>query len=245
MASAEPSQLKTNLETLLALQAIDTERDRAMRSRAQLGVGKVDVDAESAHEASEAARGHFSEVHGALKDAELQLSAIESKIKSYEQRQRSGQATNSREVANIEREINQLIRQRAALDGRILELMDEVDTSRVAAAAAQKRSEEASQDSATQKTLLRASMEHLDAAINRLNNERLGAVAAVADANLLKRYEALRTKPSTAGLAVAIIEEMHCSGCRTQVSSMDADRVRNSEALVLCETCGRILGALK
>jgi predicted nucleic acid-binding Zn-ribbon protein len=85
----------------------------------------------------------------------------------------------------------------------------------------------------------------MDAELNRLNAERVGVAACVTDAPLLQRYESLRARPACAGVAVARIVEKHCSGCGNQVSSNDADKVREAAVVITCETCSRILAIVE
>ncbi len=72
-------------------------------------------------------RTALHKVSGDLKDTELKLEGVETKRKNYQQKLYQGTVTNAKELANIEKEIEALGRQRSDLDGKVLELMEQVE----------------------------------------------------------------------------------------------------------------------
>lgn len=234
--------LRENLDSLLELQKIDSERDRLQRQIAGLDSGaSAQAAANSARAELEAQRSAATKSAAALKDAELELATLEKKLKSYEDRMRSGQLTNPREIANTEREINQLVRQRAALDERILKLMDEGERLRTTIAEADAHAREAETRYHTAVDSLRAQREQWEQALGSLNRRRTEAAALIADPALLKRYEAIRSRPASGGVAIARVEDSHCGGCHTQIGTQEAHRAHDGTQLVLCENCGRMM----
>ena len=234
--------LRENLDSLLSLQKIDSERDRLQRQIANLDTGaSAQQAAVSMRSQLEEHRGASSRSSASLKDAELELATLEKKLKTYEDRMRSGQITNPREIANTEREINQLIRQRAMLDERILTLMDEGERLKTAVVEAEAKALEADRRHQTQVESSRAQRQQLEQQLTGLNRQRAEATALVADPALLKRYETIRARPASAGVAVARVEDSHCGGCHTQIGAQDAHHAHDGSQLILCENCGRIL----
>lgn len=234
--------LRENLDFLLELQKIDSERDKLQRQIAGLDAGAAaQKEANSARAHAEGQRNSASKSAAELKDAELELAGLEKKLKSYEDRMRSGQVTNPREIANTEREINQLVRQRASLDEKILTLMEEGEKLRSAVTEADARSLEAERRYHTQVDSMRAQREQWEAALGDLNRRRVETAALVADPALLKRYETIRSRPASGGIAIARVEDSHCGGCHTQIGTQEAHRAHDGNQLVLCENCGRIL----
>ena len=234
--------MRENLDTLLNLQKIDSERDKLQRQIAGLDGGAA------AQRGSSSARASAQEQHnsaaksaGALKDAELELAGLEKKLKSYEDRMRTGTITNPREVANTEREINQLIRQRASLDEKILTLMEEGEKLRTAVTEADASAREAEQRYHTQVDSMRAQREEWEASLSALTRRRAEAAALVTDPALLKRYETIRSRPASSGVAIARVEDSHCGGCHTQIGTQEAHRAYEGAQVTLCENCGRIL----
>ncbi|HLG76192.1 MAG TPA: C4-type zinc ribbon domain-containing protein, partial [Ktedonobacteraceae bacterium] len=64
-------------------------------------------------------------------------------------------------------------------------------------------------------------------------------LAAAVDAELLKRYEALRR--SKQGRAISRVEQNSCQWCRVILTPSEMQRVRTSSELQTCSNCGRIL----
>ena len=241
-AVSSTSPLRTTLDKLLALQAIDTQRDKLARARKQLDPGvEQQKQALAASDNAKTVAATLAENSGALKDAELEQQGIEGKAKRSEDQMRSGKMTNPREIANIERDLNQLQRQRLALDDKILHLMDAVESGKTKLVQAEAASSQAARALSTQQATYRANLEKNDQESRQLDAERPGAAAAIGDAALLQRYEALRVRPATGGLAVARIVDRHCTGCSGQVSIQEEQRVRDAKVVATCDNCGRIL----
>jgi predicted nucleic acid-binding Zn-ribbon protein len=235
--------IREELDLLLALQDIDSKRDISLKSRSKIDNGN---DAKSALDKAkieaESAKVYASQSAAALKDAELELASVESKIKSYEQKMNSGSLTNAKEIANVEKEMHQLNRQRGALDDKILNLMDQAESSKSASDAKAEHLKHAYQSLEDQKSLSRQSLDHLNTQLNRLESERSSLVECLTKSTLLTKYEALRQRPAAVGLAIVKIDsDRHCGGCHLPVSQQDFERVKEAKGLVLCENCGRIL----
>jgi predicted nucleic acid-binding Zn-ribbon protein len=234
--------LRENLDTLLALQKIDSERDKIQRQIAALNTGSAtQTAANTAHAHLEAQRAASSKNHASLKDSELELATLEKKLKSYEDRMRTGTITNARDIANTEREINQLVRQRAKLDEKILSLMEEAEQLKTAVLEAEAKAQEADRRHQTQIEASRAQREQLDRQAAGLSRQRAEAVSLVADPALLKRYETIRARPASSGVAISRVEDAHCGGCHTQIGTQEAHRAHEAASLQTCENCGRIL----
>jgi predicted nucleic acid-binding Zn-ribbon protein len=184
------SILRENLNILLELQQADSERDKVARQRTALDSGgKLTQNLVIAQTEYDQAQAVASKTHGALKDAELELAGIERKIKDYEQKMRQGTVTNTREVMNFEKEFNQLNRQRAQLDDKILTLMEQSDVHSASANAAENKVSDIERDLATVKSRFHDELTKLDSQSLRLNVKRGELSKLVGDPNLLKRYE--------------------------------------------------------
>jgi predicted nucleic acid-binding Zn-ribbon protein len=238
-----PLSIRTELDQLLELQVLDTQRDLALRSRSQIGNIKSAQDNLTLAQAeADAAKSAMNLSARALKDAELELASIETKIAAYEQKMRSGQLTNSREIANVEKEMHQLNRQRSSLDDKILNFMEQSEIAHTLSAGKDSRLQASQIALDNQRELSRQTLEKLNTQINRLDSERGAIAECIGDGALVKRYEALRARPATAGLAaVKIDSDRHCGGCHLPVSQQYAERVKEAASIVTCENCGRIL----
>jgi predicted nucleic acid-binding Zn-ribbon protein len=233
--------LRDNLSALLALQQIDKQIQRAKRAQAALNNGDAaQATASSARGLFEArTTGHHKAI-GELKDCELKLAALETKIKQYQQKLYQGSVTNAKELSNIEKEIASLNRQRSDLDGRILELMDDVDVKRREAecAASESKAAEIAHECAV--TQFQTQYAKLDEELKLAMRSRSEAQLDVKDAALLKRYEEIRAR--SGGIGIAQIVSQNCGGCNMTLPSIQIKLVREAEIEPqACENCGRLL----
>ncbi len=234
------TSLGENLQALMALQQIDTQIQRARKAQAGLDNGaKATVDSQAAQAAAQAAREALHRVSGALKDSELKQSGVEAKQKSYQQKLYQGGVTSARELSNIEREIEALGRQRSDLDGKILELMEQTEGAQADADAAEARAREAEAKRAEIVAAFQTRHRALEAEIADAAQKRAGALGAVGDAVLLKRYEDIRARAG--GVGVARIEGGDCGGCHMTLPSSVVKVVKEAQQTQTCENCGRLL----
>lgn len=232
--------LRDTLHALMVVQQIDTQTLRAQKTLAGLDTGaQAAADAEAARQAREAAVAALHKAAGEVKDGELKQSAVETKQKSYQQKLYQGAVTNAKELANIEKEIAALGRQRADMDGRILEAMERAETAQAEA----ERAEAAEKDAeARRESILNAYQSRraaLQAELAELARQRKDAVVLVDDPALLKRYEDLRAKPGGVGLAK--IENGVCSACHMSLPAGVVRAVKDETAPQICENCRRLL----
>ncbi len=235
--------LRDDLEALLELQRLDCDLDQKLKAKNSLDDGStLTALAQAAQLDFESVKSHQSATSGALKDAELELASIEKKLNDYQNRMRSGSVTSVREVTNIEKEIHQLTRQRSSLDEKVLALMDETEKRRVSVRQSQERKEEAERNAGSQRALYRVELERFESELAELSRQRAEKAPLIQDQKLLKKYDSVRARGSSSGLAIArVVEPNQCGACHTQISTQDARRAHESEILVLCENCGRIL----
>lgn len=232
--------LRETLNALLELQEIDRRIQKDKRAQASLDNGSnAESAAKSARGTCDARTDGHHKAAGELKDCELKLAGLEQKLKTYEQKLYQGTVTNAKELANIEKEIAALGRQRGDLDGRILELMDEVDEKQRGAQIA--RAEADAADVAHKATLekYRAEYEQLGAEIVELTKQRADAVKQVENAALLKRYDDIRAKAG--GVAIAKVNNLNCGGCNMTLPTAQIKHVKDYADIEVCENCGRLL----
>lgn len=228
------------LKALYALQFVDTEIYKAKRAQAALDNGTAaTAAADAARAEAQQKRSAHQKSSGELKDSELKSAAVETKQKNYQQKLYQGTVTNPKELANIEKEIEALGRQRSDLDGRILELMDEAEQSQAALTLAEEQSRQADGHQAGVIASFRSRREALDLELADLSGRRREAEAAVEDQGALKRYEAIRAKPG--GIGIARIEENSCGGCRMTLPNALIKIVKEGTQMQTCENCGRLL----
>jgi uncharacterized protein len=236
------STLREDLDALLQLQQKDSERDKLVRQRTTLDNGtKLAQDLTAARSEYESRRAELFKTNGSLKDAELELAGVEKKIKDYEQKMRQGSVTNTREVMNFEKEFNQLNRQRAALDEKILNLMELSESQTKEMTDAESKVSGIDRDLATIRAGFHNELSKIEASLGRLNASRAEIAKLITDQNLLKRYETLRARPGNSGIAIAHTAEHTCGACHMQIGTIAVTQAESGHQLAICENCGRIM----
>jgi predicted nucleic acid-binding Zn-ribbon protein len=235
------TDLPTTLQSLLELQRIDRQIQRAKRAQAALDTGETaEAAVIVARDLYTAKNDAFHKASGDLKDTELQLAALETKLKTYQQRLYQGGITNARELANIEKEIGALGRQRSDLDGKILELMDEVERKNTETKVAEGAWNAADNNCQCVVEEFRAHYEKLSQELQDLSRQRAESLKVIEDAALLKRYDELRAKAG--GIAIVQILQQNCGGCNMTLPTAQIKHVRDGDAgIQYCENCGRML----
>ena len=228
------------LSALYAVQQVDSLIQRAKRSQAALDNGSnATAQSEAAQANSQQKRSALNKASGELKDSELKLATIEAKRKNYQQKLYQGTVTNPKELSNIEREIEALGRQQSDLDGRVLELMEQVEQAQVEGAAAEAGAHQAEGHRADVLASFRSRYDALTLELTDLTRRRQEVVARVEDKALLKRYDDLRVKAG--GVGIARIEGGNCGGCHMTLPSTVVKTVKEGAVVQTCEDCGRLL----
>lgn len=227
------------LPRLYELQQVDTAIDRSLTALHGLDDGSA-VDGKTAVE-----RKRLEELQAAhraletdLRDRELRLKSAEEERASRHKQAYGGSVHEPRQLAALEKKIEELARLKGKLEDEILGLMDQVEAS----AAALQRQEALVAD-LTRKS--GATHESHDSSSKRLKQElrelkarREGLVAEL-DAGLLAQYDSIAEK--TGSTAVAAVKFGSCTGCKTSIPSTYAPRLKAMDQLVRCENCRRIL----
>jgi predicted nucleic acid-binding Zn-ribbon protein len=172
------------------------------------------------------------------KEAEWTLEELERRLRTQEQRLYSGGITNPKELSTLQQEVQHLRAQQSRQEEMALEVMEVAgslqDTARRATEALQ-RAEEGWAKSNAEGILRR---DQLETKRQELQTKR-AQFADTIDAELLKRYEALRR--SKQGRAISKVEQNSCQWCRVILTPSELQHVRVSTELQTCSNCGRIL----
>jgi hypothetical protein len=232
--------LQETLQALLIVQRLDTAIARARKAQAALDDGAAaGARAAAAHGEEDRTRDVWHHLASELKDSELKLNALETKRKSYQQRLYQGTVTNPKELSNIEKEVESLGRQRADLDGRILDLMEKTDQAKTAFERSQAQAAELAMAHSAARESFSAKFDELNIELEGLIRQRADSADAVADKSLLKTYEDIRAK--SGGIGLARIEQGACSGCHMALPSFVVKAVKEGEVVTKCDNCGRLL----
>ncbi len=229
---------------LLELQEHDTAIDQLLHRRANLGQRAElrTVDAQIASIGSKSNEvGGERDVLGTRQSAlEEQIAASRSRSGEIERRLYSGQVTAARDLQAMDDEVKHLAKHVSELEDRELEVMVQLEPLDAELAT---MSAELAELSARAEELRRTIAEHETEIEGDLARERgdRARLAAEVPADLIARYEQLRTK--LGGTGAARLVGGSCGGCHLQLPAMELDRVKKAppDAVVYCDQCGRIL----
>jgi predicted nucleic acid-binding Zn-ribbon protein len=226
-------------ETLYRLQTIDLEIDemgrRLKEVRAILGGNE---ELQQVQQALQDEEKKLSRQRARLRDQELEMRSLTSKIASVEDQLYGGRVKNSKELASLQKEVQYLKRKKSEFEDQVLESMVEVEESE--AGVTEQRERLARLEEEWQETQARLSDEQNEL-INRLSQlkTKRAKLQRTIEAGDLALYEDLRRRRG--GRAVALLEGELCLGCRVTIPTTKAQQARQGEVLTLCTSCERIL----
>jgi len=223
---------------LYRLQQIDlalTDLQQRLHTQTQLG---ETTELQQARNAVQATKKQASVWRTRLKEAELALESLVSKISQGEQRLYSGKVRNPKELRNLQRELTSLKQRRSAKEEEVLGAMVQVEDLARSQEEAHRHLRAVESAWRESQASLTAEQESLQKQLSELSKERR-EVAATVSANALRMYDYLRQRK--AGRAVALLAEGVCQGCRVSVSSNKKREVQLQDSIVTCGNCGRIL----
>ena len=193
-ADTSPPTLRDDLNALLALQVIDTKIDRARAAIAGLDTGaKIAATFNAQKATSEALRAAANKSHAGQKDAEMRLATIETKAAQVTKSMFSGTVTGSRELENLQRELDMLARQKDDGEMKVLEAMEASGEAVSTANSAEQTLAGLAKTYQGIRAVYKERHAALSAEIAADEAERTKAAKAVPP-TLLSRYEALRPK---------------------------------------------------
>ena len=232
--------MKDQLNALYELQTLDVEIARANAGLAALDGALVHRrQYTAAKKAFEAADKAATDAEIELKDSELKLKSLDEKRGSTEKKLYGGSVSNPKELSSLEKEIEHLKSQQGQLDGRVLELYEQVETLRGNATSAKAALDDKEKQARAALAKEAADKKRFEAEIAELQPKRDEMAASVTDKHLLSRYDAIRKKTGSTGIAKII--DHQCEGCHVHVTNFTVRNIFDDKGIEYCENCGRIL----
>lgn len=231
--------MKEQLARLYDLQLLDSDL-----AQHKAWIADLD-DGTKAGKKLAAAQADFEVKQKRLKDLEATNLAKELELKTADTDRASrakkafgGTVGDAKELAALERKIEELDRKRDHLADELLTLMEQIETAREEAAKAerlvtltQSTYDQTRQDYAAARTRLEGEM--------KITLAKRQELATQIDANLLKEYEALRAKLD--GVAVAGVDGNLCKACKNVIPQSSLSQMKVGKIVVKCDNCRRIL----
>jgi len=231
--------MQTMLDQLRELQAldsrIDTERVRIVTIEASVRDRSDYAAAQRRH--AEAVQP-LRQYEATQKDLELKLGTARRQQADVEQKLYSGKVGSPRELDDLQKRSADLGRQITGGDEELYTLMEQLEEATREAAEAEATLKQVVAERRTYETDLIAERKVLAASVKQATADR-DQLRSRFDAAALRQYDRLRSTRD--GVAVAEVKQRICLGCRVTLTAAYEQRLRHGDALVTCQSCGRIL----
>lgn len=191
------------------------------------------------------AKASLQETEEKLKQLEATNRARELELKSTEEDRAArskkaygGTVSDGKELASLERKIEELTRRRDHLEDEILGLMEQIEATRVDL-------EKQKKTAKTIRAVYEQTRQDYTESRGKFEEEMKGLLAkrqeliSQIDQAILAEYDELRTKLE--GVAVAGVEGNMCKSCRTILPQSTLSALKLGKMIVKCQNCRRIL----
>jgi len=227
------------MRLLRDLQAIDSYIDRLHQELSQLDSGEhIRAKLERSRQRIEQIKARYEQSYAAAAEQERRLQEFDERIRRAEADLYSGRITNPRELQLLQHEIEHAKQTREELEVQMLRMWETLETMK-------EEIDQLERDLQQLERLYEAHVEEYrqrkaalesEIAFHEREREKL---AAQIDPDARQRYQTLRER--LGGIAVAVVEQKACSMCHTLLTPYTLKRLENEDALITCESCGRLL----
>jgi hypothetical protein len=229
----------TIMADLAALQEVDSEIDRLVKSAGELRARIADDPAlRQLLALRNSVATSLQQSQLAQRDLEGRSQSEATEIKRREDRLASGRLKTPADYTATQHEIEQHTKRRFDLDDELIAKMEDVEA---ATARLKQIDRDVAQAKATRLHQVQGDMsalKELETATAAKRAERVASEAYLT-AGTKSMYERLRQ--TKAGRAVSVVQGLKCGVCHVTVPSSTLAKARPGTALVPCETCGRLL----
>lgn len=225
------------LQQLYYLQQTDNEIvSKKQRLREVLQAQKGNAELEQARAEHEQSSEALSDARVRQKELEFELAQVTTKRQRSEDRLYSGKVTNTKELEDLQREIDSLDRRRDDLEDELLEAMMAVESAQEEDAETGSSLQALEEEWQEEKAALAEEQDELATRLNELLARRKEQAERV-NGKFLTAYENTRSKRGT---GVALLQDGMCSACGVRAS---AGKVRSAQVgeMVRCGSCDRLL----
>jgi predicted nucleic acid-binding Zn-ribbon protein len=228
--------------SLLELSELDAELSRIAHRATRLPQRE---DIERMRGEQDAANDRLGAVRIALEDLDTQVSRYESEIAAVRQREdrdrsllTSG-ATDAKQLADLQHELETLMRRQASLEDSLLEVMERREELQAQLATEQQVIETLQADLASAQQALDAALAEIDETRQARSSQR-DSLAASLDAGLSALYERQR---AGGGPGAGPLLGHRCGACRIEIDRGELARISAAadDDVVRCPECGAIL----
>lgn len=227
------------LDQLRRLQVLDTQIDT---ERERIATVEASVRDRSEYELAQRRRQEavkpVHQLEAEQRDLELKTGTARRQLVEVEGRLYGGKIGSPRELEDLGKRRVDLQRQIETGDEQMLALMEQFEQATSAATQAEETLKRVVAERRTYESELIAERKTLAASVRAAQAER-EQLRSDLDAASLRQYDRLRS--TRGGQALAEVKQRTCQGCRVTLTAAYEQRLRHNDALVTCQSCGRIL----
>ena len=226
-------------DSLLQLQELELALVRGQKRLQEITAALADdAQVSAALAGAQAAEKALSPLRTKARDLELEIQANSQKARASEDQLYSGKVKNTKEMRDMQAEIEALKRRNAELEETLLETMMSVEEAEATQTDAEAKLSDVRASQASDQLALTDEQSALQTQVARLKEQRKTALTAI-PADVLARYTALRQPKNNQ--PVAVLQGESCGVCGVEQTMAIVRQVQLQQSLVTCLSCGRIL----
>jgi predicted nucleic acid-binding Zn-ribbon protein len=226
------------LNSLLALQTVETRAEDARRriADAPVRIQALDAQLAEATAALERAKAALAASQAARRENEKDAAVAQQKVSKY--KEQLMQAKDNKQFHALQHEIATFSEEVQRVEGLVLERMLEGDELGAALKAAEGKVAAEKKRIAAEKSAIENEAAALSATLTALQSERAELVKTI-EPRLLATFETVLK--GRKGVAVARAVDGLCEACRVRIRPHLYNQLRSGTEIIQCESCVRIL----
>ncbi len=230
--------LKSQLHTLINLQAIDTEIYilKFEKESKPKELKAIEDAFESKKQQLAALEKNSQDLLKQRKDRETELAAKEEGVKKLQSQ--LYQLKTNKEYQTMLQQINDAKADGSVIEDKILELFNQVDQVKVEIDKEKQRLQEEEKIVGVQKGKIEQRIKEIDDRIAQLEEQRKQILPGI-DAKIMSQYD--RILANRDGLAIVSVKDNSCLGCNMYVPPQVINLIKMYERIITCEVCNRML----
>ena len=234
----EKIDLKSQLTSLVSLQAIDSEiyALKSEKGAKPQEIQAMDAAFEEKKQSLAALEKKLLEAQKQRKDKELELATKEEANKKLQGQLYSLKTNN--EYQTMLKQIQDGKADASLIEDKILQLFEESDKVKAESETEKARLKEEEKVFSGQKKKIEDRIKEIDERLNVLEAQRNQASVGI-NPKMLAQYEKILS--SRDGLAIAVVKDNSCKGCNMHVPPQVINLIKMYERIITCEVCNRIL----
>ena len=231
--------MEAQLKTLIELQLLDTRIAglEADANRLPKEIAAIHAAVAESRQMVETARAELEGTRKDIRGREKELEDLQVKRQKYEGQ--LYQVKTNKEYSAVLSEIEEVKQHKGRVEEEILTLMERQESVAGQIKDAEARFKGREAEGARDEAELKKKLAEVEATLAHVRSDRNG-VAREVPQGLMSEYE--RLLKGRGGLALAAVTKPNlCSGCRMAVTPQRMQELKQQNALLLCESCGRYL----